>query len=257
MQLPTGASISPSFDICSTYDGEIWNVILLSSDAVCFCVRHNRLLRASKNSFNSLLLPYLITDGFFTITPPYISVLENSAVLEVVLRVMYDLPIAECAPTLGALLEAVQALHKYGVPLHTYVIPGKPLFEDLVLKTPYKPLDVYAVAAENGLFELACHASQHLLSLPLVCLSDGMIQRLGNGYLHMLYNLHLARMHVLQRLLTKAPEVHEPTTLCSQSNYQMLVAAWSVAVCELSSNASPGQSPFAPRTPGKTCILTA
>lgn len=237
-------SLPPTLNtVYSDCGGGPWDTILLSEDGLQFYVHQSRLLNASKSYFNGLLLPYLGHELLPETTPPCLQLSENSAIVDVLLHIIYDIPLQQHGSTLGALLETVKALEKYGLPFDIYLVPGSSLFEDIVLKTSYKPLDVYAVAAEHDLFEMACRASEHLLNLPLVFISEAMVQRLGITYMHMLYNLHLGRMYVLQRLVMGPPESHEPVLLCGVSNYETLKAAWSVAVCELLSKASPGMLP--------------
>lgn len=231
--------MSTAFNTASDYGDGCWDIILVSSDTVHFYVRICRLLNASTSYFGSLLLPCLSEDS--RVVHACINVSEGMYVLDVLLHVIYDIPF-QYAPALHILLDAIRALHKYGIPLDLYIVPGKLFFEEIARQTHHDPLEVYAVAAEHNIFPLARRSSGHLLKLPLVFLADDMAARLGLAYLHMLYSLHLARVYHLQRILAKPPQFHEPTTLCGESEYQVLQLTWYNETINLTSQANPGKS---------------
>lgn len=215
-------------------------MILISSDAVHFYVHFSRLLNASTSYFDSLLLPFLDQD--VRVAPPCIKLSEDVHVLDIILRVIYSIAFLQPAAVLGTLLNAIEALHKYGIPLDTHAIPGTILFDGIAAQTHQNALEVYALAAKHDLFEMACNASEHLLRLPLVFLSDEMISQLGTAYLHMLYSLHLGRVYLLQRILASPPQCHESTPLCGPSQRQILQSAWHKVIHRFTNLANPGKS---------------
>ncbi|KAK7692325.1 hypothetical protein QCA50_003950 [Cerrena zonata] len=224
---PTSIAMSTAFSASlNVGDGES-DLVLVSKDAVHFFIRRNRLLKASSNQFAFLLDLYLDLSFQTPLHPIYLT--EDAQTLNIVLHVIYNLSFRLYSPPLEILLQAVQTLGKYGVALDPHVHPGTALYDDIVLKMPYEPLEVYIIAAEHDLFELAQAASGFLLSLSLLSIPRLTSARLNSDYLTMLYNMHLSRTIVLQRLVSRQPEAHEPTSHCGFSEYQALKAAWSVA----------------------------
>lgn len=238
--MPLAVAMSTAFSASSDYGDGSWDLVLVSRDAVHFYVRLSRLLDASSSCFSSLLLPFFGQNG--RVTHPCINLPEDLHVLDVVLHVIYGIPLEQPAAALETLLDATKALHKYGIPLDKHLVPGQMLFEEIALQTYQGALEVYAVAAEYDLFELASKASEHLLDLPLLYLPKEMISRLGSAYLHMLYSLHLSRVYLLQRILSHSPQGHEPTAFCGPVEYRTLRSAWYDVISDFTSLASPGMS---------------
>lgn len=102
------------------------------------------------------------------------------------------------------------------------------------------PLEVYTIAAENDLFELACEASKHLLSFEVSSVTDDIALRLGPMYLCMLFNLVTERTYVLQHLIIQPPAQHGPTALCGSNEYHDLQLEWSKVTSTLILSGSPG-----------------
>ncbi|CAL1714056.1 unnamed protein product [Somion occarium] len=212
-------------------------IILASSDHVHFYVHIFRLLSASTNNFNQLLpTPHRGPEM------RAIAVFEDAATLNVVLHAIYDISLRQFSPHLEVLLAAVDALKKYGIPLDQYLVRRTPLFEELVIKTPYRPIEVYIVAAENDLFDLASEASSFLLSYPLSSVTDDMWSRIGPLYLRRLFTLHVERLQVLQQLIVQPPPEHPPTLDCGWVDHKRLMNAWSLACASIIFDAQPDLS---------------
>ncbi|KAK7676496.1 hypothetical protein QCA50_020570 [Cerrena zonata] len=233
-------SMSTAFSAYMNFGDGGPDVVLMSRDAVHFFVRRNRLLNVSNNQFALLLSPYI--DSSFQTAQQPIQLTEDAQTLNIVLHILYGVSFHVYSPSLEILLQAIQTLEKYGVVLSTHLIPGTPLFDDIVLKTPYQPLEVYIVAADHDLFQLAQIASGYLLSISLLSIPRMQISRLNSDYLAMLYNLHIARTLVLQRLISRPPDEHEATFQCGFSAYQAMKSAWSVATSSFILNANPDVS---------------
>lgn len=213
------------------------DIILVSRDAVHFFVRRSRLLNSSSSQFAYLLDPYLGQT-----TRQVIPLTEDAQTLNVVLHVIYGVSFRMYSPPLEILLQAIHTLEKYGIALDIRVLPGTPLFDDIVLKMPYLPLEVYIVAAEYDLFELARAASGCLLSISLLTLPKVAKHKLNSEYLTMLYDMHMSRTTVLQRIVARPPDGHEPTFHCGFGECQAMRSAWSVAASTFVLKANPGLS---------------
>lgn len=212
--------------------------MLVSRDGVHFFVHRNRLLGASSSRFAFLLDSYVDQA-----TSQTIQVTEDAQTLNVMLHVIYNISFHLYSPPLEILLQAIRTFEKYGLTLDMHILPGTPLFEDIVLKTPCQPLEVYLVAAEYDLFELARAASGYLLSTSLLFLPEAAILRLNVEYLSMLYNLHKLRTMVLQHLVSQPPDGHEPKFHCGFSECQAMRSAWSVTASTFVLQANPGLCP--------------
>lgn len=217
-------SISTAFNSSFNHGDLPPDIILNSNDHVYFYVHRTRLYAASSNNFYGLLTedanhPHLTT----------ISLQEDSVVINILLHVIYSLSLRQYSPPLETLLEAIKVLKKYGIPLGPHTIRATPLFDELVIKMPFMPLEVYAIAAEHDLFDLAAEASSFLLSFPLSTLTDEMAGRIGPLYLRRFFSLHVERLRVLQQLLARPPPEHPATLDCGWTDHQRLKTAWSLA----------------------------
>lgn len=200
------------------------DVVLLSQDAVHFFLRRARLLAVSSSQFDYFLHPYL--NASFSTLRPSMPLTEDSWTLNVVFHIIYGISFRIFSPPLETLLKAVRSLQKYGIPPNSHVIPGTPIFDDIVLRMPQQPLEVYILAAENDIFELARIASGYLLNLEVHSLPRAATLRISPAYLSLLYNLHMLRKRVLHELILLPPDEHEPTYLCGYGEYQALVREW-------------------------------
>lgn len=238
---PSTFAISTTFNLQMNFSADEEtdsDVVLVSRDAVHFFVHRNRLLSASSSRFAFLLDPYVDQA-----TSQTIQVTEDAQTLNVMLHVIYNISFHLYSPPLEILLQAIRTFEKYGLTLDMHILPGTPLFEDIVLKTPCQPLEVYLIAAEYDLFELARAASGYLLSTSLLFLPEAAILRLNVEYLSMLYNLHKLRTMVLQHLVSQPPDGHEPKFHCGFSECQAMRSAWSVTASMFVLQANPGLCP--------------
>lgn len=207
-----------------------------------FYVHSERLRDASLNGFNSQL-PHeplkpqvAFDDGNQTI----IMLSESSQVINVVLHTMYTMSCSHFSPSLDHITQAVDALRKYGVPLKTYVAPNTPLYTLILSRAPLFPIELYAVASENDLLELATAISSHLLSFNLSSLTDEIATKIGPVYLKRLFFLHLGRNDALKRLLLSPPSLHGPLPGCDFTEQKKLTRAWALATAYLAWDARPG-----------------
>ncbi|CAL1707901.1 unnamed protein product [Somion occarium] len=210
------------------------DIVLRSSDNVFFYVHTSRLNETSENAFNALLVLR---------TSDILSLPEDAIVLNLVLHCIYNLSFSHYFPSLDNVLIAVNAMKKYGMPLNRYVARGTALFRQIVSQAPLQPIEVYMVAAENDLFDLAVEASSNLLAFPLFRIDDDMAARMGPHYLKRLFFLHMRRSQLLQRLLFQPPSEHAPTLDCGFVEQKRVARAWALAstsfTCEVCSDLSP------------------
>jgi len=216
----------------------------MSADSVFFYVNANTLLSCSNNEFGGTLSSCKFQKQ--PNTPPkededpfVASVPEPSDVLNVVLHTLYDLPCSHYSPSFATLSSSVTALRKYGVSVKTAVSPKSLLHAMLLSHAPTNALELYTIAAENELHDLAISTSPHLLSLSLSELTDEIAQRMGPIYLKKLFFLHLGRVDALKRLMLSPPPNHAPTPDCGFAGQGKVTRAWALAAAYLGWDARP------------------
>ncbi|KAH9938316.1 uncharacterized protein B0H18DRAFT_1112489 [Fomitopsis serialis] len=226
------------------------DLILLSSDAVFFYVHSHHILSASENGFRGLLPakspkglhPALKAIGLSEDLGPVIPLPEPATILNIVLHSIYSLSCAHYSPSLDTLIDAVDTLALYGVPVTRHCASSTPLYALILAHAPIAPIDVYALAAHHDLYDLAVPASAHLLGFQLWNLSDAHAARMGPLYLKQLFFLHLGRIDALKRLLLPPPHPHAPTADCDFTEQKKLTRAWALASAYLAWDARPDLS---------------
>lgn len=235
--LTNPVAVSPAFPLHPHTDDPAPDLCLLSTDSVHFYV-HRTVLTASDNAFDGMLdgnLPGLAKD-----TPPVIAVSETSAVLNLVLHIVYRKPIQFHVPSVYDVLGAVNALEQYGFPVHPHLAPAGQLCTLLQYYAPLRPLDVYITAARYDVYTLASAASAYLHNHSIPDMSDSLALKMGALYLKRLAELLETRMSLLRTLVLTLPPFHETNFQCSYAARSKLVSGWTYAVTELACDASPG-----------------
>lgn len=235
----TLVSVSTTFYPGASHNTQPADLVLMSKDSVFFYVHTNRLLHASQNGFNHMILPSSkqVTDQQLG---PIVPVPESSVVLNLILHAIYDMSCAHYAPSFSALETAVNGLRVYGVSLYDHLARGSHLYTLLLSHAPLYPLDLYALAASYDLHDLAVATSSHLLSFSLSSLTDEMAMRIGPVYVKRLFFLHFGRADALKRLLLNPPHPHAPTAWCDFTEQKKLTRAWALASAYLAWDARPG-----------------
>ncbi|KII91064.1 hypothetical protein PLICRDRAFT_39669 [Plicaturopsis crispa FD-325 SS-3] len=217
------------------------DLILVSSDSVFFYAHLHVVGFASENGFNSMLPPASTThDG--EQPGPVLRVSESATVLNIVLHAVYDISCAHYTPSFHDLSSATISLNAYGISLKTRIAPTTSLYELILSHASQYPLEVYALASQHDLYDLALEASPHLLSFSLPSLTDAIVQRIHPVYLKRLFFLHLGRADALKRLLLPPPRPHTPTAQCDLAEQKMLTRAWSLAAAYLAWDSRPNLS---------------
>lgn len=166
------------------------DLLLISSDFVCFYVSPQRLQAASQNGFNSHLpLSHINEDS----DCPIINIPESSPVINILLHTVYGMSCMHYCHSLADISAAVAACRVYGFSFEKYLALDTPLFQTIISYAPISPLDIYILAASHSLHELAVATSSHLLSFQLQTLTDEMAAKIGPVYLKKLFFLHYGR----------------------------------------------------------------
>ncbi|PFH51464.1 hypothetical protein AMATHDRAFT_75003 [Amanita thiersii Skay4041] len=257
LQETTLVSVSTTFYPGAPHHSLPPDVVFLSSDNVFFYAHSHILFNASDNAFNSLLpSPFPSKDDH---EPIIITVSETSAVLNIILHLMYDISCVHYSPPFPLLVNAVDRLPVYGVNPKIRIVPSSPLYSLLLSHAPLFPLELYALASAHDLYDLAVATSSHLLSFQLATLTDEMAARIGPVYLKRLFFLHFGRSDALKRVLLPPPHPHPPTPWCDFTEQKKLTRAWALASAYLAWDARPDlststmESALRPLTEHLTC----
>lgn len=218
------------------------DLTLQSSDSVFFYVHSETLLKFSKNSFNSLIPQYPVSPTSDDGMHPAINVPEGSHVLNIVLHLLYMIPCSHFCPSVDVISKAVSSLKRYGLSIEPLATPDTCLYNLILSRAPLSPIQLYAIAAENDLHDLAVAISPHLMAFNLATLTDEIVIQIGPSYLKRLFFLHLGRNQALKRLLVTPPTLHGPTIECDFTEQKKLTRAWALAAAYLAWDVRPGPS---------------
>lgn len=167
---------------------------------------------------------------------------EDSHVLNIVLHTLYMIPCTHFCPSVDIISKAVSSLKRYGVSIKSLATPDTCLYNLILSRAPLCPIQLYAIAAENELHDLAVAISPHLMSFNLATLTDDVVTQMGPTYLKRLFFLHLGRNQALKRLLFTPPALHGPTMECDFTEQKKLTRAWALAAAYLAWDVRPGLS---------------
>jgi hypothetical protein len=171
---------------------------------------------------------------------PILTLPESSPVVNIMLHVIYDVSCAQYSPSFDMLVEAVSTLITYGVTPQKVITPTTQLYDILLTHAASRPLDLFALASQYDLEDLAIASSVYLLSFPLFTISDEMAVRIGPIYLKRLFFMHLGRAEVLRSILLPPPYPHTPTPACGYRQQTNLTRAWTLASAHLAWDARAG-----------------
>jgi len=169
-----------------------------------------------------------------------ITVPESSAVLNVILHIAYNIPVARFAPDLLTIAAALDGLAKYGLPTPE---ESNDVWSLLVKHAASDPFRAYALAASHNMEPICVKISPYTLAVPFESLSEADAIAMGPSYLRRLVLLNFRRKEELRLLLEKVPEAHEA---CGEARREEVGRAWALAVTNtlvrpMSQNMSPDE----------------
>ena len=189
--------VSPIFFPDARLDGNSEDLILLSSDSICFHVSSTQLILSSNNGFGSHLP---LTGAFATSDDgslPMIRLSHVSTVINIVLHAAYNIACSELNSEFEDVELAIAAFDVYGLNVRKALSSDSPLYVTMLSFVPLRPIDVYALAAKYDLAELAARASGHLMAFKLSSLTDEMAEKIGASYLKKLFLFHIERIEAV------------------------------------------------------------
>lgn len=235
----TLVSISTRFNLESS-DIQDSDLVLVSADKVYFYAHRATLLHDSSNSFGSLLSLTEESESQGASSSATLGVAETrkfiiteytSEVLNVVLHAIYKFSIQSYRPPPVALRAATNALSDLGFDLAHIFPPHSELFMLFLQAGVAEPLEMYALAAQFSLEQLAVAVSTFTLSVSPSNITDELAIQMGPIYLRRLFFLHLGRADALKRLLYPPPAPHPafPDPNCGQETQSAVSRIWALA----------------------------
>jgi len=221
-------SVSSSFFPGS--HNSISDTIFRSSDAVLFYVNARVVLKTEKNAFQEFLGASLDEKRFRDVI---IDVPESSAILDIIVHILYGISCAKHNPSFDDLEAAINRMPVYGLVPRSLIVPSSPLYELLLSHAPIYPIQIYSLAGHLGIHELAINTSSHLLSYNLAELTDDLAKRMGAKYLRRLMSLHLNLIESLKSIILQPPHPHPATPECDFFEQKKLSRAWALSASYL------------------------
>ncbi|ELU45820.1 hypothetical protein AG1IA_00150 [Rhizoctonia solani AG-1 IA] len=163
--------------------------------------------------------------------PPVIPLCEEAALLNIILLIIYRLPMERYRPDLQLMCRAAPALVSYGYRLENLISPASEAFRLLIAHSITHPLVVYALAAAYNLDSLAVASSRNTLGIELSQITDDLAGVMGPIYLR--------RTDALKRLLLEPPAGHMPLPQCGPDDQKSLTRAWALAIAYMTVEAKP------------------
>ncbi|KAG8922718.1 hypothetical protein FRC01_013689 [Tulasnella sp. 417] len=175
--------------------------------------------------------------------PTLIAISEPSGVVNILFHVLYNTTsFARYSPDFETVSAVLPFMRKYGfdvlevlglgsgaVPSSSVGIASAEVVQALLSFAQERPLDVYTLAAQYGLRELAVAASPFTLDVSLSNLTDQQSVAMGPLYLKWLFFLHFGRSEALKRILVKPFEPHPAGmrgSTCTEDDRGAMCRAW-------------------------------
>jgi hypothetical protein len=139
----------------------------------------------SISSIDNIELP--LASGPADRPPEVILVPEPSSVLNIILHVLYGLPMERFRPDLQLLCHVLSELVTFGYRPADLITPHSEIFYLLVAHSKTHPLVVYALAASHKIERLAVSCSSNTLGVELSEITDELASVMGPVYLRKLF----------------------------------------------------------------------
>lgn len=173
---------------------------------------------------------------------------ESSITLSIIFHIVYNISCSPFSPSLDAVAEALTAMLGYQLTPSTLVYQSSLIYTYLMSQyAPFKPLELFTLAASHHIEVLAVSVSSHLLGLDLSKVSDDIASTMGASYLRRLFFMHQGRLERLKKILLKPPSFHDDAVSedCESNTRASLKRKWALMITTLVWDAKPDLSPFA------------
>lgn len=157
-------------------------------------------------------------------------VTESSSVLDIILHIVYAMPLAHNGADLEVLSQALASLEKYGI-----AIPKETsdVWSLVLQHAPIHPVRAYAIAATYSIDSCCVATSRYTLQVSLDALTEADALAIGSIYMRRLFLLHLGRREALKRVISQPPNQHAPLDSCSLTTQNEIGRSWAIAVANV------------------------
>ncbi|KAG8885636.1 hypothetical protein FRB98_001729 [Tulasnella sp. 332] len=138
---------------------------------------------------------------------------EPAVVLNVMLHVIYNLPVRRFAPSLHIIEDALRILERYGIPAPD---ESADIWFLLLRHAEIQPIRAYAIAAGYAKEAVCVRISPYTLRVSLTQVSDAE-----------------ALTMACKRVIDKPPKAHPPMALCLPEDASRVARAWDLAVANI------------------------
>lgn len=149
--------------------------------------------------------------------------------LDIILCIVYAIPLGTRAPDLRVIFEAFDCLEKYGIRA-----PDKTsdIWSVMVKQAEGHPnaIRAFAIAASHGMDAVCVQISPSTLSQSLRLISEEDATLMGPLYLRRLLRFHMQRQATLKSAIEVPPARHPPTAECSEAHQLDVRQRWEL-VC--------------------------
>ncbi|KAG8878323.1 hypothetical protein FRB97_002619, partial [Tulasnella sp. 331] len=160
------------------------------------------------------------------------SVAERAVVFNLILRIVYGIPMDDYKPNLDVILNALNGLDKYGIPAPDERSEIWPLMAEQAKGHP-NATRAFSIAASHNMDTTCVQISPFTLSTSLRTLSEEDATLMGPLYLRRLMRFHMQRQSALKSVIEAPPEGHPPTADCSDANQMDVKQKWELVCTDL------------------------
>ncbi|KAG9003409.1 hypothetical protein FRB94_003117 [Tulasnella sp. JGI-2019a] len=225
------------------------DMIIYTTDFVFFYGHQDKLLQISTNAFAHTIpasispVPTSAPSTRLSNPPGHgtrrgktlsVTVGHTSRVIDVVLRVIYDMPCQQTMPELDIISLALSVLDQYGLSTPNETSPSE--IWSLVLRhaRTTDSIQAYALAAAHSMDKVCIEASAHTLRAPLENITEQQANLAGPIYLRRLFLLHMSRRESLRAVMERPPIITGQHDLrCSAVDREGVARSWALAAANV------------------------
>ena len=214
------------------------DVVIRASDGGSFAVHSQKLIATTLNGFGGL---YTDRTGHTANQLATFDVKETFEVLRVIVFTIYSLSCNAHKPSLECLRAALLGLNDYGItPLQQHIFRGSPLFTTLLLEADAHPFEIYAIAGQHKLEDLAIDSPAKTTHLSIIACPADYAETMGVCYLQRIYSLHDVRERHVKEMFHIEPKWHPQKSHCPNHKQEVTRVEYMVVCGRLMRHAAGG-----------------
>ncbi|KAG9028073.1 hypothetical protein FRB95_006875 [Tulasnella sp. JGI-2019a] len=155
------------------------------------------------------------------------SVPEPSAILNIMLHIIYRKPCRQYGPTVKDIGQALQCLPRYGIDVASTA--GSDVWEILMCYAPTDPFQVFAIGASHNMAVFCVTCSEYTIPFPSSSITEAQAILMGPIYLRRLLLLSTSRRQAIIRICSTPPPQHQLSAKCTRDSQLSIRKAWDSA----------------------------